>query len=158
MAKNPILDVLSRVDKQLATTVKRFQIAMKGRAGRLALKALRKLKRVPGPPVYPIRWTSEKQRRAYFATDGFGGGIPYDRSGDMAAGWDVEVADFADGVLVALSNPAPQVEFVQGFRAQGFHEDTGWVQIGDVTEDFYAEVEDSVVSVWYPVSDPTEAL
>ncbi len=38
----------------------------------------------PGPPKYPIRWKSEKQRRAFFATDGFGKGIPYKRIGKLA--------------------------------------------------------------------------
>lgn len=28
----------------------------------------------------PFVWSSEKQRRAYFATNGFGGGIPYQRT------------------------------------------------------------------------------
>jgi hypothetical protein len=157
MAKNVILETLRQIDQQLATTKKRFQIAMKGKSGRLALKALAKLKRIPGAPVYPLRWQTEKQRRAYFATDGFGSGIPYRRTGELVEGWDVEVANVDDGVLVALTNPAPETEFVQGFRVQDFHLDTGWVQVADVTEDFYAEVDDGVVSVWYPIADPLEA-
>lgn len=32
-------------------------------------------------PRYPIRWVSERQRRAFFASDGFGRGIPSSRSG-----------------------------------------------------------------------------
>jgi hypothetical protein len=32
------------------------------------------------PVTYPINWDSEKQKRAYFATDGFGAGIPYQRT------------------------------------------------------------------------------
>jgi hypothetical protein len=30
----------------------------------------------PGPVVYPIEWASERQRAAFFATNGFGHGIP----------------------------------------------------------------------------------
>src|SRR3972149_8428153 len=42
----------------------------------------------PGSPIaYPVRWDSEKQRRAYFATDGFGAGIPYSRTGGYGAGY-----------------------------------------------------------------------
>ena len=44
-------------------------------------------------PSYPIDWDSEKQRRAYFATDGFGGGIPYRRTGAMPAGWEIVRVD-----------------------------------------------------------------
>ena len=38
-------------------------------------------------PTYPINWDSERQRRAFFATNGFGGGIPYKRKGRYEAGW-----------------------------------------------------------------------
>ena len=30
---------------------------------------------------YPVTWDSERQRRAFFATNGFGNGIPYKRTG-----------------------------------------------------------------------------
>jgi hypothetical protein len=39
------------------------------------------------PPTYPIQWDSDKQRRAFFATNGFGGGIPHVRKGAYIAGW-----------------------------------------------------------------------
>ena len=32
------------------------------------------------PVQYPIRWDSERQRHAFFATNGFGHGIPYKRT------------------------------------------------------------------------------
>lgn len=158
MAKNEILEALEHVQQRLATTKKRFQIAMKGQAGRLALKTIRKLKRIPGPPVYPIRWETPKQRRAYYATDGFGGGIPSRRTGETVAGWDVEVSNLSDGVLVGLTNPSPVVEYLQGMSMQGFHEDTGWIAVNDVTEDFYAEVSNAAVTVFYPVADPLGGL
>lgn len=44
----------------------------------------------PAPkPKYPINWDSVRQKIAFFATDGFGGGIPYVRraSGGMAKKW-----------------------------------------------------------------------
>jgi hypothetical protein len=37
---------------------------------------------------YPVTWDSEKQRRAFFATNGFGHGIPYKRTGLTV--WSVE--------------------------------------------------------------------
>jgi len=48
------------------------------------------LGKIPGPVKYPIRWTSERQRRAFFATRGFGRGIPTKRTGDVAR-WGVYV-------------------------------------------------------------------
>lgn len=46
---------------------------------------------VEGKPVrYPINWDSERQRRAFFATNGFGRGIPYQRTNAYRFGWKVE--------------------------------------------------------------------
>jgi hypothetical protein len=42
----------------------------------------------PGPVQRPIRWDSPKQQRAYFATDGFGAGIPYRRTGKRRSGFE----------------------------------------------------------------------
>jgi hypothetical protein len=37
--------------------------------------------------TYPVQWDSEKQRRAFFATNGFGNGIPYQRKGTYESSW-----------------------------------------------------------------------
>jgi hypothetical protein len=58
------------------------------------------LGKIPGPVKYPIRWTSERQRRAFFATNGFGRGIPTKRTGDVAR-WGVFV-DY--DVFLAMSD------------------------------------------------------
>lgn len=46
-------------------------------------------KRLAAYPPSPrrVHWDSEKQRRAYFASNGFGGGIPYTRTGRYGKGW-----------------------------------------------------------------------
>jgi hypothetical protein len=44
-----------------------------------------------GKPVrYPIDWDSPKQMRAYYATNGFGAGIPYRRTHAMRLGIKIE--------------------------------------------------------------------
>lgn len=44
-----------------------------------------------GSPIqYPVNWDSPKQRRAFFATKGFGKGIPYKRTHQYRFGWKVE--------------------------------------------------------------------
>jgi hypothetical protein len=40
------------------------------------------------PPDYPINWSSAKQRAAFFASNGFGGGIPHQRNGAFPDSWD----------------------------------------------------------------------
>ncbi len=44
-------------------------------------------------PSGPINWDSERQRKAFFASDGFGGGIPTRRTGTYARGWQIERQD-----------------------------------------------------------------
>lgn len=45
----------------------------------------------PGSPsASPVQWDSDKQRAAFFASDGFGGGIPYNRTGAYERSWTVE--------------------------------------------------------------------
>ena len=46
------------------------------------------------PITYPVQWDSEKQRRAFFATNGFGGGIPHVRTGAYQRGWTAEPRSF----------------------------------------------------------------
>lgn len=47
-----------------------------------------------GPrPSYPINWDSERQRKAFFASDGFGRGIPARRTGLYAHAWQIERLD-----------------------------------------------------------------
>ena len=64
-------------------------------------------------PIYPPAWLSpvggspswdsERQKRAFFATGGFGKGIPYQRTGAYEQGWIVNRVDGG----AELSNPSP---------------------------------------------------
>jgi len=45
------------------------------------------------PSTSPVQWDSERQRRAFFATHGFGGGIPYKRKGTYERGWEVALIE-----------------------------------------------------------------
>ena len=75
------------------------------------LDALKDKVSKPGPrPTYPINWDSEKQRRAYFATDGFGGGIPYTRTGRYENAWNL----YRMSVGYMLVNPLPQAVYISG--------------------------------------------
>jgi hypothetical protein len=77
----------------------------------LAAKNIRDEMQQEGLPVtYPINWDSERQRRAFFATDGFGGGIPYQRSGIAVGSWEAVKID--NGAQV--SNPLSHIRFLSG--------------------------------------------
>lgn len=67
----------------------------------------------PGLPSYPIDWQTEKQRQAFFASDGFGGGIPHKRKGSQNK-WSVNLTASQGRVIIDLSNPLPQAKYIWG--------------------------------------------
>ncbi len=83
--------------------------------GRLQLyyRAIRIRARMDKPaarPAYPINWVSEKQRKAFFATKGFGGGVPYIRKGAYERSWVVVRTEKG----YRLENQAEGAKFVGG--------------------------------------------
>lgn len=53
-----------------------------------AMQKAQRIMQTPGKKIgYPVNWDSQKQRRAYFATNGFGAGIPYRRTGAYEKSW-----------------------------------------------------------------------
>lgn len=86
---------------------------------RLMLEAARRQLARPGKPVeYPVRWDSERQRRAYFATDGFGKGIPYKRTGRYQLGYVIEKTGYGTNRAYTLYNNTSYARYVGG-RASG---------------------------------------
>ena len=87
MFKIEIKGNFKKASEKIRNTLKRAPRNVKGRLKELADEIIRRLK-IPGKkPTYPINWDSDKQRRAFFATNGFGGGIPHKRTGKTARGW-----------------------------------------------------------------------
>lgn len=93
----------------------------------------RLLNSYPAPVRRPIQWASDKQRRAFFATKGFGRGIPTQRTGRVLA-WRLAFTPQPNdaGGSIILENPTPYAKYVfGGFNAQGapqqpFHANTGY--------------------------------
>lgn len=69
-----------------------------------------KMQEEGSPVTYPIHWDSPKQQRAYFATDGFGEGIPYRRKGEYQQAW--KVREIAHGY--ELANRSGRALFIAG--------------------------------------------
>jgi hypothetical protein len=68
--------------------------------------------RQPGKAInYPVKWDSEKQRRAFFATNGFGRGIPSRRTNRYTSGWNIQQAG---AVGYRIENNAPYSKYVGG--------------------------------------------
>ncbi len=67
----------------------------------------------PGAPIrYPVQWDSPKQKRAFFATNGFGKGIPYQRTNKYIQSG--EVQRFADKVTFSNPHPAGAIGGIPG--------------------------------------------
>lgn len=101
-------------------------------------QALRALGAMPGKVKRPIQWTSERQRRAFFATKGFGKGIPYKRRsgpGNLARAWKLETDTRNDEMKLVIKNDDQAAKYVYGSLAksnpgrfqQRFHVNTGWL-------------------------------
>ena len=82
--------------------------------------------RVQHGPGNPYQWQSEKQRRAYFATNGFGGGIPYKRTG-KSKGWTIKLQK--DGYQSQITSGAPYEQYLRGDNQQRGHAADGWRKI-----------------------------
>lgn len=52
---------------------------------RRLLHARTRLRQPGRKPAHPLQWVNPKQRKAFFASDGFGGGIPHVRRGSEKA-------------------------------------------------------------------------
>jgi hypothetical protein len=113
--------------------------------------------RFPGRP-YPLPWTSERQRRAFFATNGFGGGIPHRRRrpSQVQQGWRTEyIQDRNEGIYRVLQT-WENARFVIGLPdfeddQQIFHQIIGWATfktIDDVIEQNSEMVNDQLEDAW----------
>lgn len=81
----------------------------------------------------PYQWTSEKQRRAFFATDGFGRGIPSQRTHHMVMGWRANPTN--DGYRMEITNTVDYATYVQGNQIQPGHVADRWRQYGKIIAD-----------------------
>jgi hypothetical protein len=111
----------------------------------------------PGPVKYPIEWQSERQRRAFFATDGFGAGIPYQRTGRVQQGWYYTQEMDGPDVLIELGNVEDKAPFVYGEMTLDFeraaqvqqrmHRNTGWLLAAPIAAEGLAEVSETVAEI-----------
>ncbi len=94
----------------------------------------------PGEPIrYPAKWDSLRQRKAYFASNGFGAGIPYRRTGRHQSGWLIRhnpsPARKTSGY--SLVNQSPIAKYISGDaygnRQSRIHQGR-WVRVRDVLE------------------------
>jgi hypothetical protein len=111
----------------------------------------------PGAVRYPIQWASDKQRRAFFATNGFGGGIPYRRTRNLQKSWVFAIDEYPNGEEVSIGNTADYARYVIGAEQQPFHSNTGWPRIDDEAAALTNELTDEVIDLYFQIMDGTFA-
>lgn len=102
----------------------------------------------PSSPRRPINWTTPRQQKAYFLSNGFGNGMPYDRSGDVESGWfmDATKAKQRQEYSFTIGNDVPYATFVYGGftpaedRQQVFHWISRWPNVRGLDERTYETV------------------
>ena len=90
----------------------------------------------PATPGAPFEWSSEKQRRAFFATDGFGRGIPTIRTFELARSGKFAVVKKFKSLYITYTNNTPYFKWVQGQFTQIIgHIRRGWKPVNTFVVD-----------------------
>lgn len=121
-------------------------------------RLLSKLRTEPGPVVYPFTWKSAKQRRAFFATKGFGRGIGAPRTHTLVNAWHLIVVYQPNRLTeIALENNTPHRQYVTGLDQQPGHTITGWYkednEIDQARAELADEIEDDLIKSFYSLED-----
>lgn len=141
-------DVLEAIREAAQDAPRRMNKAYKRKIKRLRQQLLDELREYPGPVKRPFRWKSERQRRAYFATDGFGWGIPYVRTDALKASWTTHIRDQKDGAVFEVENRAPYAIYVMGDWQQPGHIQTGWSSAAVIVAKYRERATDELIDVW----------
>jgi hypothetical protein len=113
-------------------------------------RIVRRMEKEGEKPSYPIKWDSERQRRAFFASDGFGRGIPTKRTNKYVNSW--KVASINNGYR--LQNSTDYAKYLGGDAYgqvhSGIHSGR-WENLRDVvaaeTEKLPDEIENDLIMV-----------
>lgn len=142
-------DVLSAIAEQAKNSRREMRRRVQKLAfGDLSSELIRTLAKVPGRPRYPLRWTSDRQRRYVMKKLRDEGNLPYQRTGKLNRGWRVVIVSALD-LEIAVENEMNYSEFVQGNWQQTMHFDTGWTQIAPIIVEFEERYQDALIEQWY---------
>lgn len=144
---------LDEASKHARAYPKLLQKALKRQESRLRTRFYKLVKVNVPPPNYPIKWKSRKQQRAFFATDGFGHGIPYERTGALNKAWNARFTFDDSGGAFFMENTSPTARYVIGEDQQPFHADR-WLYAPDVIDDFAGVVLDVYQETVRTIEDP----
>lgn len=146
-------DVIEAINEQIGRTPALMSRAYTRATSRLKGRMLDELRAQPGPPHYPLRWKSDRQRRYVMWLLRSEGNLPYQRTGELAQGWEVNIASSDAGGAITVENAVPYAQYVEGDAAQPFHLDTGWPQAAPIIARYAEEAEEVLIQTWFTVTD-----
>lgn len=114
----------------------------------------------PGPVKYRFKFGTPKSQAAYFATNGFGRGIPYHRTGAMRKGWSVLITRQGENSYMSIYNKEDAAQYVYGDlpnqRQIPGHKATGWGKDQKTAIELIAEdAGNLVLDAWATAVDDT---
>lgn len=110
----------------------------------------------PDKPDYPLEWQSDLQRKAFFASDGFGKGIPYERTGRLQDSWYTRLDVRRTNLALTLANSVPYGPFVLGDLIPGrrqnpqqrMHINTGWQPVAETVSYWQGVIGERYIDEW----------
>lgn len=157
--KHEAIITLQRIQENWRELIPRFHVTIERDSPEATPIAIGQLKTEPPPPLRPRIWQSDKQRKAWFATQGFmhEGGKPFaERAAPpkILEAWRNQGFPLPNGAVIALMNEIEWMPFVQGDWVQAGHLATGWVNLHDVTLQWFEESIDFAVNAWFDAAEP----
>ena len=152
-AVNDIIEALSNAPRK-------FQQAASTRIRELVERRIQPLKNEPPQSPLPFVWSRDKRKQLRAARYWFArlrregklgnGGGRYDRTHGLVDGWNVDVSQFRNSLLIAVSNPAARaVEYTQSLNQVPSHAASGWQQYEQILLQTEVEAEDLLVDIWF---------
>ena len=146
-------DILSALNEQISQLPAITRGAVSRVYRRYRARIIKDLAAYPGPVKRPIRWKSERQRKAFFASNGFGHGIPYQRTGNLGKSWKVSTSVKKDVGAFVVENTSNYVQYVQGDYQQPFHLDTGWKAAAPIIVKYETLIGEALIEEWITLVD-----
>lgn len=146
-------DIIDAIENNAGKLPALMETAFKRQARRIKSQLLTALRTEPGPVKYPIQWASERQRRAFFASNGFGRGIPTRRTGALVNAWEVNFVSVGNTYELIAENSKPYARYVIGAQQQPFHRNTGWYKADNILTDATIKAQEALIDTWFTVTD-----
>lgn len=150
----PAIDILNAMTDNAIRSPALMATLFRRSMTRLGQRAVDVLRVEPGaPPPGITRLMTPRQRRAFFATNGFGGGIPHVRTHAIAEGWKYRVETLDNGGAFALYNATPGINYVEGDDQQPFLQAVGWLYAPPILADISEQADEIAIQDWFTASD-----